>query len=100
MIKMAVVLLFAMAVATRAGAAPGPGPGPGPKPGPGPIVGPGPSPGPAGSNWEVRRKVNGGCHVERAAAGPNRGKRIVGPYANKARAEQDLKKLRHTPRCR
>ncbi len=92
------ILFFVTTSVTAQGPRPGPSPGPGPGPGPNPVVGP--SPGPAGAKWEVRRMPSGVCHVEKAAAGSNRGARVAGPYPNRKRAEDELRQLRRTPRCK
>ena len=87
----ALTFIAMLAFVSSVWAARGPGPGPGPGPDPGP------SPGPAGKKYEVRIMPNGNCHVERAAAGADRGKRIAGPFPNRARAQEAMIKL---PRCK
>ncbi len=54
----------------------------------------------AAATWEVRKKPNGQCEVLRVAATPPAGTRVAGPYKNKKRAEDELVKLRKTPKCK
>jgi len=54
----------------------------------------------AAANWEVRKKPNGRCEVLRVAASPAAGTRVAGPYKNKKRAEDELVRLRKTPKCK
>ena len=54
----------------------------------------------AAANWEVRKKPNGRCEVVRVAASPAAGSRVAGPYKNKKRAEDELVRLRKTPKCK
>lgn len=54
----------------------------------------------AATNWEVRKKPNGQCEVIRIAASPAVGTRVAGPYKNKKRAEDELVRLRKTPKCK
>lgn len=54
----------------------------------------------AAANWEVRKKPNGQCEVVRVAASPGPGSRVAGPYKNKKRAEDELVRLRKTPKCK
>ncbi len=53
----------------------------------------------AAANWEVRKKPNGQCEVVRVAASPA-GTRVAGPYKNKKRAEDEIVRLRKTPKCK
>ena len=54
----------------------------------------------AAASWEVRKKPNGRCEVIRVAASPAAGTRVAGPYKNKKRAEDELVRLRKTPKCK
>ena len=54
----------------------------------------------AAANWEVRKKPNGQCEVVRVAASPAAGTRVAGPYKNKKRAEDEIVRLRKTPKCK
>ncbi len=54
----------------------------------------------AAANWEVRKKTNGQCEVVRVAASPAAGTRVAGPYKNKQRAEDEIVRLRKTPKCK
>ena len=54
----------------------------------------------AAANWEVRKKPNGQCEVIRVATSPAAGTRVAGPYKNKKRAEDELVRLRKTPKCK
>ena len=54
----------------------------------------------AAANWEVRKKPNGQCEVVRVAASPAVGTRVAGPYKNKKRAEDEIVRLRKTPKCK
>lgn len=54
----------------------------------------------AAANWEVRKKPNGQCEVVRVAASPAAGTRVAGPYKNKKRAEDEILRLRKTPKCK
>jgi hypothetical protein len=54
----------------------------------------------AAANWEVRKKPNGRCEVVRVTAGPGPGTRVAGPYKNKKRAEDEIVRLRKTPKCK
>ena len=54
----------------------------------------------AAANWEVRKKPNGRCEVVRVASSPAAGTRVAGPYKNKKRAEDELVRLRKTPKCK
>jgi hypothetical protein len=56
--------------------------------------------GQAAANWEVRKKPSGQCEVIRVAASPGPGTRVAGPYKNKKRAEDELVRLRKTPKCK
>ena len=54
------------------------------------------------ANWEVRKKPIGQCEVVRVASGPGKvtGTRVAGPFKIRKRAEDELKRLRKTPKCR
>ena len=54
----------------------------------------------AAATWEVRKKPNGQCEVVRVQGGPSVGTRVAGPFKNRKRAEEELKRLRNTPRCK
>ena len=54
----------------------------------------------AAATWEVRKKPNGRCEVVRVAGGPSAGTRIAGPFKNRKRAEDELARLRKTPKCK
>ena len=56
----------------------------------------------AAANWEVRKKPSGQCEVARVASGPGKaaGTRVAGPFKNRKRAEEELVRLRKTPKCR
>ncbi len=54
----------------------------------------------AAASWEVRKKPNGRCEVVLVAASPAAGTRVAGPYKNKKRAEDELVRLRKTPKCK
>ena len=54
----------------------------------------------AAANWEVRKKPNGQCEVTRVAASSGPGTRVAGPYKNKKRAEDEIVRLRKTPKCK
>lgn len=54
----------------------------------------------AAATWEVRKKPNGQCEVTRVAASPGPGSRVAGPFKNRKRAEDELKRLRKTPKCK
>ncbi len=54
----------------------------------------------AAASWEVRKKPNGQCEVIRVAGSPAAGTRVAGPYKNKKRAEDELVRLRKTPKCK
>ena len=52
------------------------------------------------ATWEVRKKPNGQCEVVRVQGGPSAGTRVAGPFKNRKRAEEELSRLRNTPKCR
>ena len=52
------------------------------------------------ATWEVRKKPNGHCEVVRVQGGPSVGTRVAGPFKNKKRAEDELRRLRNTPKCK
>ena len=54
----------------------------------------------AAATWEIRKKPNGQCEVVRVAASPGPGTRVAGPYKNRTRAEDELVRLRKTPKCK
>ncbi len=54
----------------------------------------------AAATWEIRKKPNGQCEVVRVAAATGPGSRIAGPYKNRKRAEEELARLRKTPKCK
>ena len=54
----------------------------------------------AAATWEVRKKPNGQCEVVRVQGGPSVGTRVAGPFKNRKRAEEELKRLRNTPKCK
>jgi len=54
----------------------------------------------AAATWEVRKKPNGQCEVVRVQGGPSAGTRVAGPFKNRKRAEDELKRLRNTPKCK
>ena len=54
----------------------------------------------AAASWEVKRKPNGGCEVVRVAASTGPGTRVAGPFKNRKRAEEELRRLRNTPKCK
>ena len=54
----------------------------------------------AAATWEVKRKPNGGCEVVRVAANTGPGTRVAGPFKNRKRAEEELRRLRNTPKCK
>ncbi len=54
----------------------------------------------AAASWEVRKKPNGQCETIRVAASPAAGTRVAGPYKNKKRADDELVRLRKTPKCK
>jgi hypothetical protein len=55
----------------------------------------------AANNWEVRRLKNGTCAVVKIKPGAKPGSnRVAGPYQKKSRADKELTKLIHTPRCK
>ena len=54
----------------------------------------------AAATWEVRKKPNGQCEVVRVQGGPSAGTRVAGPFKNRKRAEDELKRLRKTPKCK
>lgn len=54
----------------------------------------------AAATWEVRKKPNGQCEVVRVTASPGPGSRVAGPFKNRKRAEDELVRLRKTPKCK
>ena len=54
----------------------------------------------AAASWEVRKKPNGRCEVVRVAANTGPAARVAGPYKNRKRAEEELVRLRKTPKCK
>ncbi len=52
------------------------------------------------ANWEIRKKPGGQCEVMRVAQKPAVGTHVAGPYKTKKRAEDELVRLRKTPRCK
>ncbi len=54
----------------------------------------------AAASWEVRKKPNGQCEVVRVAANTGPATRVAGPYKTRKRAEDELARLRKTPKCR
>ena len=54
----------------------------------------------AAVSWEVRKKPNGTCEVVRVAASPGPGSRVAGPFKTKKRADDELARLRKTPKCK
>jgi len=54
----------------------------------------------AAATWEVRKKPNGQCEVARVQGGPSAGTRVAGPFKNRKRAEDELIRLRKTPKCK
>ncbi len=54
----------------------------------------------AAATWEVKRKPNGGCEVVRVAAKSGPGTRVAGPFKNRKRAEEEMRRLRNTPKCK
>jgi hypothetical protein len=54
----------------------------------------------ATGDWEVRRLKDGSCGVKKIKPGAKPGDRVGGPYKSEAKASQDLKRLRSTPRCK
>ncbi len=54
----------------------------------------------AAANWEIRKKPNGHCEVVRVAANTGPATRVAGPYKTRKRAEDELARLRKTPKCK
>ncbi len=54
----------------------------------------------AAATWEIRKKPNGQCEVVRVQGGPSAGTRVAGPFKNRKRAEEELSRLRNSPKCR
>ncbi len=52
------------------------------------------------ATWEVRKKPAGQCEVMRSGQKPAVGTHVAGPYKSKKRAEDELIKLRKSPRCK
>ncbi len=52
------------------------------------------------ATWEIRKKPAGQCEVMKSAQKPAVGTHVAGPYKTKKRAEDELVKLRRTPRCK
>jgi hypothetical protein len=52
------------------------------------------------ATWEIRKKPAGQCEVMKSAQKPAVGTHVAGPYKTKKRAEDELIRLRKTPRCK
>ncbi len=52
------------------------------------------------ATWEVRKKPAGQCEVMRSGQKPAVGTHVAGPYKTKKRAEDELIRLRKSPRCK
>ncbi len=51
------------------------------------------------ATWEIRKKPAGQCEVMKSGQKPAVGTHVAGPHKTKKRAEDELIKLRKTPRC-
>ncbi len=51
------------------------------------------------ATWEIRKKPAGQCEVMKSGQKPAVGTHVTGQYKTKKRAEDELIKLRKTPRC-
>ncbi len=52
------------------------------------------------ATWEIRKKPAGQCEVMKSGQKPAVGTHVAGPYKTKKRAQDELVKLRRTPRCK
>ena len=52
------------------------------------------------ATWEIRKKPAGQCEIMKGGQKPTIGTHVGGPYKTKKRAEEELIKLRRTPRCK
>ncbi len=52
------------------------------------------------ATWEIRKKPAGQCEIMKSGQKPAVGTHVGGPYKTKKRAEEELIKLRTTPRCK
>ncbi len=52
------------------------------------------------ATWEIRKKPGGQCEAMWSGQKPAVGTHVAGPYKTKKRAEDELVKLRRTPRCK
>ncbi len=52
------------------------------------------------ATWEIRKKPGGQCEAMRSGQKPAVGTHVAGPYKTKKRAEDELIRIRKTPRCK
>ena len=52
------------------------------------------------ATWEIRKQPAGQCEVLRSGQKPAVGTHVAGPYKTKKRAEDELIRLRKSPRCK
>ncbi len=52
------------------------------------------------ATWEIRKTPAGQCEVMKSGQKPAIGTHVAGPHKTKKRAEDELIKLRKTPRCK
>jgi hypothetical protein len=54
----------------------------------------------AAGTWEVRKNPAGQCQVMKSVQKPAAGTRVAGPFKTKKNAENELIRLRKTPKCK
>ncbi len=52
------------------------------------------------ATWEIRKKPGGQCEAMRSGQKPAAGTRVAGPFKTKKNAENELIRLRKTPKCK